>query len=64
MFVMQIKEVRYISKKCDCTGLLRIKYTFLEIYFEWTNCPVKVILLSVETIIEIALCLKLESCLD
>lgn len=61
MVVMQIKEVRYISKKCDSAGLLQMKYTFLEIYFEWTNCPVKVILLSIETIIEIALCLKLES---
>lgn len=60
MFIMQIKEVRYICKKYHSTGLLQMKYTFLEIYSEWTNCLVKVILLSVETIIEIALCLKLE----
>lgn len=56
---MQIKEVRYICKNYHSAGLLQMKYTFLEIYSEWTNCLVKVIL-SVETIIEIALCLKLE----
>lgn len=59
MFLMQIKEVRYICKNCHSTELIKMKDTFLEIYSEWTNCLVKVTL-SVETVIEIALCLKLE----
>lgn len=32
--VCNANKSSYLSEKCDSTGLLQMKYTFLEIYFE------------------------------